>query len=53
MSITSSASWNAIPIFSPNWVTISLSLSEAPESIAPNRAEAEISEPVLSATTLR
>ena len=47
----SSANWKAIPIFSPKTVSVSFISLGAPETIAPKRALAEISEPVLSATT--
>ncbi len=53
MSSRSSESWKATPIRSPNRARMSTVASSAPASIAPNRAEVAISEPVLSASTDR
>ena len=53
MSMMSSLSWNATPIRSPNSVSVSSTSAAAPGQLAPNCAEVAISEPVLSATTLR
>ena len=52
-SITSSASWNARPIFSPNRPTTSTTSCGQPDSIAPNRADVAMSAAVLSASTDR
>ena len=53
ISITSSANWKTMPIFSPKRVRASTSCVLAPESNPPNLADVAIKEPVLSAITLR
>ena len=51
MSMTSSESWKAVPICSPNSVRTASASADTPAIFAPNRADVAISEPVLSATT--
>jgi hypothetical protein len=53
MSSTSSLSWNATPIRSPNSVSAASTSSPARDARAPKRADVAISDPVLSATTSR
>ncbi|CAB4673280.1 unannotated protein [freshwater metagenome] len=53
ISSKSSAIWNAIPIFSPNLVSISTTSGFAPDKRAPNLALVAINEPVLSDTTFK
>ena len=42
--MTSSASWNATPIFSPNPVTVATTSGRQPANIAPNRADVAMSD---------
>jgi hypothetical protein len=51
--MTSSASWNATPTFSPYRVTVRTTSGGQPANIAPNRAEVAMRDPVLSASTRR
>ena len=52
-SMTSSTSWKAMPIFSPNFLAGGTRLSSPPDIRIPNSAASAMSDPVLSERTFR